>query len=92
MKVAVDNQISKDTIDYLKRNNIDVVFSAKDEHDDIWFESALDLGAEIFISPDFDIDRLCERYNVKYIELPQNLKTHKVNKFIMKKLNEYKNQ
>jgi hypothetical protein len=41
--------------------------------DSYWFREALDEGAEIFISPDWDIAVMAGNANKAFIQLPQNL-------------------
>lgn len=75
IKIAVDNQVSFRTIDELNVD-FDVVFNATDEPDDQWIEQALDLGAQVFVSPDLDIPNYLadNGYDwVSWIDLPQNL-------------------
>jgi hypothetical protein len=91
MKIAVDNQISKLNVKQLINRGLEIVYRADDQFDNIWFNEALNFGAEIFVSPDFDIDQLCEKYKVLYIRLPQNISGLCLNDFIemeVKKLNE----
>lgn len=74
MRIAVDNQISGSTINLLENKGHKVVFWARHEHDEWWFLEALDKGADIFISPDWDIVILANQHDVPCIHLPQGLK------------------
>lgn len=88
MYIAVDNQVADSAIDYLKDKGFKVVFRARHEPDHEWFQDAMDLGADIFISPDWDISFLCNRYDVKFIQLEQGLKGVGIGKFIEKRIKE----
>lgn len=82
MKIAVDTQVSDSAIDYLSSRGFKVVFKAYNEPDQIWFRDALDMGAEVFVSPDWDISFLCNQYNVKFIKLKQGLRRIEIGMFI----------
>lgn len=69
MRIAVDTQVADAAIDYLENKGFVVVFKAHHEPDNMWFRDALDLGADIFVSPDWDISFLCNSHNVKFIKL-----------------------
>lgn len=84
--LAVDNQVSKATI-YKLENLYQVVKKAEDLPDEVWVYQALDLGANVFISPDLDIPNLIYRESdtAIWIELP-GLKSEKQYAFLIKKL------
>lgn len=82
MYIAVDNQISESAIDYLTDVGLEVIFKAGHEPDHVWFTDAYEMGAQVFVSPDWDISFLCNRYNVKFIKLKQGLKGVGIGKFI----------
>jgi hypothetical protein len=94
MKIAVDNQIGKIIVDILKQRKFDIVFRAQDEADHEWIEKALDLGATVFVSPDFDIpfylDKEYPDESYKWVELPQNLPKRKQCEFLTKKLSAFR--
>lgn len=71
IKIAVDNQVPFCISELAKQHNIEIVVWAGDLHDNFWFEEALDAGAKAFVSPDYDIERLCDLNGVKYIRLPK---------------------
>lgn len=75
MKIlAIDNQISKRVTDKLSIY-FKVVMWAGDKPDEIWVEEALDLGANIFISPDLDIPNMLEKLesDAIWIDVPQGM-------------------
>lgn len=90
MKIAVDTQISLSTVDWLNENNFEVVFKAQNESDEEWIEKALDLGANVFISPDLDIPNYLDKYypnaGYKWIDVKQGLKKEKQIKYLTKRL------
>ncbi len=75
-KLALDNQISKDTMRKLKDFKVNVVYRASNESDEVWVLNALNNGANVFLSPDLDIPNLLAQYDVKanWIDVPQGLK------------------
>lgn len=87
MKIAVDNQISKQAIRQLSKHH-EVVLTADDQQDEIWIDDALDLGAEVFISPDLDVPNYLDRIhsNAAWIDLPQGLRTENQFSFLMDEL------
>ena len=88
MRIAVDNQVGYDAIFYLESKGHEVVLKAGNEPDNIWFIDALDAGAELFISPDWDIAFLCNKHDVKFIQLCQNVRGEKIGKFVINKINQ----
>lgn len=86
MKIACDTQIAFRTIEYLNNMGHTVVYRATNEMDNEWFENALNKGAELFISPDIDIDVLCNRHNIKSLKIPKGLKAKELNVWLKKKL------
>lgn len=88
MKLAIDNQISLSVVEGLKRTH-EVVMWSGDKQDEVWIEDALDLGAEVFISPDLDVPNYLDRINsdAHWIDVPQNLPRNKQLNFIISKLN-----
>ena len=67
MKIAFDVAVSKKTINFLKRKGFDIVYQAGHKESDLlWFNRALALGADVFISGDSDIGVLvAEHYDKK---------------------------
>lgn len=90
MNIAVDTQIGFQAIKHLESKGYKVVLRATDEPDHIWFEDALDLGAQVFVSPDWDISFMCNRVGVDFIMLKQGLRDHRIGEFIEKRLKERK--
>lgn len=72
IKIACDNHVSINNIEKLKTIGYTVVFRAWDESDFQWCNNALDKGANVFISCDWDIEFICNQNNVFCIRLPQN--------------------
>lgn len=83
MYIAVDNQVSDSAIDFLEEKGMKIVLRARHEPDNMWFMDALDLGAEVFVSPDWDISFLCNAHNVKFIKLKQGLRGLAIGRFIL---------
>jgi hypothetical protein len=86
--VAVDTQVSK-SAQYTISNKFKVVFRAPHGMtDDAWIEKALDLGANVFVSPDLDIPLYLDTLGVdyKWIDLPQSMKSSKQANYILKRL------
>lgn len=90
MKIAVDRQVSDKAITHLEIVGHSVVYKAEHEPDNVWFDNAVFNGAEIFISPDWDIAFLCNKHNKKYIRLKQGLKGIDIGKFIESKIRKRK--
>ena len=86
-KLALDNQVSKDAAQKLSAH-YEVVMNAGDLPDEEWIEQALLLDANIFISPDLDVPNYLDRIqsDARWIDLPQNLRSHNQFDFIMKKI------
>lgn len=86
MNIAVDNQVADVAVSYLKNKGFNVVFRARHEPDNMWFLDALDEGAEVFVSPDWDISFLCNRHDTKFIQLKQGLRGHEIGRFIEERI------
>lgn len=86
MNIAVDTQVSDSAVTYLREKGFNVIFKANREPDEVWFRDALDMGADVFVSPDWDISFLCNRYNVRWIRLKQNLRNLEIGRFIESRL------
>jgi hypothetical protein len=88
MKLAIDNQISKYVVQRLKQH-YEVVRTAGNDPDEIWLNDALDLGADVFISPDLDVPNFLDKAKADdavWIDVPQKLSIEKQFTFLMKKL------
>ena len=87
MKLAVDNQISLSVVEGLKETH-EVVIWADDMQDEDWIDEALDLGAEVFISPDLDVPNYLDRVNsnAHWIDVPQGLPKKRQLNFLIEKL------
>lgn len=88
IRLACDNQVSLDVIEKLESHNYEVVFWAKDEDDNTWFSWACEQGADIFISPDWDVTVLANQNGKGSIRLPQGKKRNKALRFLLQKLEE----
>lgn len=93
MKIAVDNQVSKQCIDSLNRKH-EVILCANDRADEEWVELAMDLGVDIIISPDLDIPNYLDKANsdIIWIELPQGIKGHNQFDFLIKAIGKIQNE
>ena len=81
LKLALDNQISKVTVERLS-SHYEIILMAGDRPDEEWVEDAYFEGANVFISPDLDIPNLLEKIAppevpVFWIDIPQGLKSDK---------------
>jgi len=85
VKIAVDNQVSKDCIDELNKH-YEVVLCAEDMMDETWLELAFELDVDLIISPDLDVPNYLDRMNsdIKWISLPQNLRGIRQFKYLNK--------
>lgn len=85
MRLAIDNQISRLTVDKLRRK-FEIVIAVRDEPDEYWVDYALSNGADVFISPDLDIPNLLDHFDsdAAWIDVPQNLRGYRQFDFIMK--------
>lgn len=72
LKIACDNHVSLENIERLKFMGYSVVFRAWHETDWSWCNEALEKGANVFISCDWDIEFFCNTNNASCIRLPQN--------------------
>jgi riboflavin biosynthesis pyrimidine reductase len=87
LKIAVDNQISKDIVKRLIKKGYNIVLRAQDEPDEQWVEAALDLGANVIVSPDVDIPILLDRLgadDVRWIDVPRYKKKENLEKYLIK--------
>jgi len=87
VKIAVDNQVSKQAVRQLSKHH-EVVLVANDSQDEVWVDHALDLGAEVFVSPDLDIPNYLDRVqsDAAWVDLPQGLRTEDQFSFLMKQI------
>jgi len=88
IRIACDNQISLDVIEKLEKHNYEVVFWAKDEDDVTWFRWACEQGADVFISPDWDVTVLANQNGKGCIRLPQGKKRNGLLNFLLRRLEE----
>lgn len=87
MQVAFDNQVPRKAIDAVRSHGFEVVLHAKDQSDREWFEDAMHMGAEVYVSADWDIDFLCNKYNKKFIRVPQGLGGGRLVGYVVDQLN-----
>jgi hypothetical protein len=90
MLIAVDNQIPYAAVQMIEARGFHVVVRAKDQADKVWFEKGVELGAEVFVSPDRDIFHLCCKHGKKWLKLKQGLRGIEVAHFVTKRLYEIK--
>lgn len=87
--LAVDNQISTKVVEKLERF-YKVAIWAGDKSDEEWVEEGLNLGANIFISPDLDIpnliDRLAPDEGIIWIDIPQGMARDKQFNYIVSQI------
>lgn len=91
MKLALDNQVGKTVAKQLEQSGYTVVYHAQDEMDQVWLPRARDKGADVFISPDWDVDFFCNRHNKKCIRLKQGQNKQQTLTYILKNLERIKN-
>ena len=87
MRIAVDNHVGHNAIRHINNQGHKVVFKAQNQLDRVWFESALDYGADLVVSMDWDIAFLCNRHNVKFIQLGQGIGGVDAAKFVLDRIN-----
>jgi 2-keto-3-deoxy-6-phosphogluconate aldolase len=85
-RIAFDTQVPRQAIQAAESSGHTVVYWAGAEHDELWFRQAMDMGADVFVSPDWDIAILAENHNKKFIRIPQKLGGQELVAFIMKRL------
>ncbi len=90
LKVALDNQVSKMTRAKLERIGFEIVVFAGHDHDEYWFQKALDLGVDVFVSPDIDIVNMASRENRHVIQIPNGIGGEKLHIFILNSLKKYR--
>lgn len=74
MRLALDNQVGYKVASELVKLGHTIVYHARDEHDELWLTRALHLGAEVFISMDWDVDIFCNKVGCKCIRIGQRIK------------------
>lgn len=84
MKLALDCQVSFNCAKALILAGHTVVYHARQEHDQLWTRRALDKGADCFVSPDWDIDILCNQWNLRCIRLKQRMSSEETLVLILK--------
>lgn len=69
MKIACDTGVSGAAIEVLRQSGYEVVFWAMEEPDEWWFKEALGLGADVFVSHDWDIILMADERSKERIHL-----------------------
>ena len=87
MKIALDNQVSKGAVNSLKSAGHDVVMLAGNLPDHVWHKKAIDAGAELFFSPDYDIENMTLNLGKSFVRLPQNLGGGELVDFVVRAAN-----
>jgi hypothetical protein len=89
IKIACDNQISKRTVDKLEIR-FEVVLRADNEPDELWIEKAIDLGANVFISPDIDVPLILDKnypdLDYHWIDVKQGLASKDQYAYLLSKI------
>lgn len=84
MKLALDNQVSDKIARILNNSGHTIVYHAGHEHDELWLNLAYQKGAEVYISPDYDVENFAYNNNLEFIRFPQKHKN--VTQMILNKL------
>jgi len=92
IKIACDNHVSVQNIELLRQFGYTIVFRAWNESDWEWCNKSLELGANVFISCDWDIEFFCNKENVFCIRLPQNKAKKEQLNYITKQLKKIKRE
>lgn len=87
MRVAADNQVSNRTIEALEKSGHIVVVMAGDRADYDWLGEAHEKHADIYISPDSDVENFALNHSRSYIKLPQGLKSGLLTDFVLQRVN-----
>lgn len=86
MRVAFDTQVPSATIKAAEGCGHQVVYWAKDEHDEWWFREAMERGADVFVSPDWDIALMANKNGLGFIKLPRGIGKSRLVDFILNRL------
>lgn len=92
MKLAFDNAVSKRSAETIRDRGHEVVVHALYEHDELWLRRAMDGGAEIFFSHDWDVDIFCNSRNKKCVRLTQGMKQPEIVKAILKAIRDHERE
>lgn len=87
MKVALDNQVGKGAVNSLKAAGHEVVMLAGDLPDHVWHKRAVEAGAELFFSPDYDIENMTLNIGKSFVRLPQNMGGGQLADFVVRATN-----
>lgn len=87
MKVALDNQVGEGAIRALKAAGHEVVMTAGDLPDHVWHRRAVEAGAELFFSPDYDIENLSLDIGKSFVRIPQGLGRGELNDWVVRAAN-----
>lgn len=90
MKLALDNQLGHSVIKALKVSGHEVVFTAGDFPDHIWFKKAVIAGAELFFSPDYDIENMALNNGISFIRIPQRIGKNELSDYVVQAANSAK--
>lgn len=90
MLIACDNQVPFGAIQMMAARGFHCVFRAKNEKDCDWFAQAVESGAAVFISPDWDIEQLCKAHGKEFIRLKQGLRGIEVAHYVTRQLYDLK--
>lgn len=89
IKIACDNHVGLNVIKVIQESGYEVVFRAWDESDWEWLNKAKSLGANLFISCDWDVEFFCNKNNFCCIRLPQGKGGKTQMEFILKALRRF---
>lgn len=85
-KIACDNHVSLKTMLALRNYGYNIVYRAWSEEDDTWCNNAVQKGATVFISCDWDIEFFCNKNDLTCIRIPQGKGGKAQRNFITKQL------
>jgi len=89
MLIACDNIISFEDIERLESYGFKTVKWAGQEHDELWFREGIEKGAEVFVSPDYDIGILCNHYNKRWLQIPSGVSRVERYHFVLNNLRKF---
>jgi hypothetical protein len=92
VKLALDNHVSLKCALKLSFVGHEIVYHARDEHDELWLSRALSAGAQVFVSADWDVDIFCNKVSAKCILLKQGLKCSDQYELLVRELKIYKKE
>lgn len=85
-KVALDNHLPKTAVDKITDAGFEVVFRAQDEHDELWFSLSVDLGANVFVSRDIDLEIMATNAGLDYVCPPEGVSGDALIDWVIRKL------